>query len=272
MSEFAASDFLNADMTIRAVANAYHSVNAAWARPVKTPRLHDGLLCFTAGAIAYEFEGNAFTARAGQVFKLPAGVPYSGQAVELPIVFHCVDFDTAEEGEFSRFPFPDCFAPCGWEDAVKRFEEIELCFSRRTLATRLDCKNLLGGLLSTLAKDYAVNVCGLDDRSRVMQISEFVRERSCDPTLRVSDIADAFHMSATHLRRLFAAEFHTSPADYLAAVRLENARRMLTGRRDLTVQEIASACGYASVYYFSAVFRASIGMTPTEYHRAGGAE
>lgn len=55
--------------------------------------------------------------------------------------------------------------------------------------------------------------------------------------------------------------------DYRNAVRVDVAIQLLLST-DSSVEEIASAVGFASAIYFRRVFKGATGMTPTAYRRA----
>jgi transcriptional regulator GlxA family with amidase domain len=58
-----------------------------------------------------------------------------------------------------------------------------------------------------------------------------------------------------------------APGHYLSYCRLKEAQEILLSRRDLSVTQVALACGFGSGQYFSKLFRESLGLTPGEYRR-----
>lgn len=68
-------------------------------------------------------------------------------------------------------------------------------------------------------------------------------------------------MSSRQLERLFARYLGRSPKRYYMDVRLERARNLLT-QTDMSVIEVALACGFTSAAHFSKCYRASFGTTP----------
>lgn len=84
-------------------------------------------------------------------------------------------------------------------------------------------------------------------------------------------VAEVVGIGPDHLRHAFRKRRGRSLVGYLAEVRLERARTLLT-HADLPIKEIAGLCGYRDEYYFSAVFRKRIGSAPGQYRersRAG---
>ncbi|MBQ8508688.1 MAG: helix-turn-helix transcriptional regulator [Clostridia bacterium] len=266
MKTFTAADFLAADLGITRIERIYHATNVPWERPFTAAREMEGLLFFSKGAICYDFGGFTFEAHAGQVLKLPAGIPYTGVSLgENVHSFHVIDFYIDRPGDFFDFPIPMSFTPSDPEAVHRAFLQIEEQQRSHGLCSRMNVRASLFSLLTRLALDYAESL-GYSDRSRIFQITEYIRENAHRRDLRISDIAAHFHISETHLRRLFAAELDISPAAYLTSVRMENARTLLLGP-NMTIQEIAEACGYSSIYYFSAAFRESMDCSPSEYRQ-----
>lgn len=73
-------------------------------------------------------------------------------------------------------------------------------------------------------------------------------------------------MCSRNLRKLFTKEINLSPVEYVTALRLENAKNMLKNT-SCSVSNIATAVGYNSLPYFSAVFKEKIGLTPKAFRQ-----
>jgi AraC-like DNA-binding protein/quercetin dioxygenase-like cupin family protein len=71
--------------------------------------------------------------------------------------------------------------------------------------------------------------------------------------------------SARTLSRLFAAETQLSFKSWCQRARIASAIRRLTMDKNVSVKQLATQLGYASVPAFSAAFRQVTGRTPTEF-------
>lgn len=85
----------------------------------------------------------------------------------------------------------------------------------------------------------------------------------------VNELAAMEHLSVSRYREVFRRHTGLSPVDYRTAIRLGNACRLLL-QTDLTVEEIASDCGYSDVFFFIRIFKKKNGMTPGKYRACGG--
>lgn len=268
MKSFTAADFIDADLPVLKIRAIEHTVNSGWSRPDPLPRACEGLLYFVRGSIEYYFEDRTFTANPGQVVRLPGNRLYSGRKLDDgPLEFYLVNF--VDHGEFIDFPIPDAFYPSDSDAVVRAFESLCSLWKHRTICSGFEAKVALGELLLLLAKDVAVNLCRYDDRSRILQMTDYIEANLSRPGggggVRVGDVAAQFHISQTHLRRIFTKELGISPSEYITSSRIERAKNLLVRQPDASIGEIAAGCGYSSVYYFDEAFRTAVGCTPGAY-------
>lgn len=85
-----------------------------------------------------------------------------------------------------------------------------------------------------------------------------------DPGFRVADAAEAAGIGENQLCKRFRKLLGVSVRDYLLARRIEHASNLLK-HSNLTIREIAFASGFNDPNYFTRVFRARTGGTPSEY-------
>lgn len=82
--------------------------------------------------------------------------------------------------------------------------------------------------------------------------------------LTVSEMASVANISERECGRCFKKHLGITPMDYLLNLRLSKACAMLDST-ELSVGEIASACGFSSASYFSKQFRSRFSLTPRAY-------
>jgi AraC-like DNA-binding protein len=105
---------------------------------------------------------------------------------------------------------------------------------------------------------------GRDDP--VQRARHFLHAHMHDPGLDLSAVAAAAHVSAPHLVRRFRRELGITPMAYLWRRRVAAGVDLLTST-GLSVGEIATRSGFATVYHFSRRVKAQTGMSPTEIRR-----
>lgn len=82
----------------------------------------------------------------------------------------------------------------------------------------------------------------------------------------VEQVADAIHVSPSHLRRLFALTRSTSPKAAFQRVRLEQAKELM-GNSTLTLDEVATLCGYTGASHLCREHKAVFHFTPTTWRK-----
>ncbi len=93
--------------------------------------------------------------------------------------------------------------------------------------------------------------------SRVIQIMEQSIEEPISPATLARDVG----MSTRQLERLFRRYLNRSPKRYYMELRLSKARNLLM-QTDMSVINVALACGFASPSHFSKCYRAHYNTTP----------
>ncbi len=93
--------------------------------------------------------------------------------------------------------------------------------------------------------------------SQVIQMMESNIEDPISP----ADLADDVGMSTRQLERLFRRYLNRSPKRYYMELRLQKARNLLM-QTDMSVINVALACGFASPSHFSKCYRSHYNTTP----------
>ncbi|WP_284315988.1 GlxA family transcriptional regulator [Labrys miyagiensis] len=88
-------------------------------------------------------------------------------------------------------------------------------------------------------------------------------EANLETPLDARSLASLSGVSARQLERLFRSQLKDSPANYYLRLRLERARQLLR-QTDMSVMEVAMACGYSSASCLSRSYRAHFAVTPRE--------
>lgn len=87
--------------------------------------------------------------------------------------------------------------------------------------------------------------------------------------ITVDDVLAQVPVARRHLERQFKKRLGRLPAEELRRLRLERGRQLLT-ESELSIEEVAEACGYAGATQFGAAFRKAFGATPLAYRRRMG--
>ncbi len=109
----------------------------------------------------------------------------------------------------------------------------------------------------------------LINRQPTEEIAFLKREldsHAADPSFHLSDAVSKIPLSESQIRRLFKNSYLLSPLTYLNLQRLDRAKSLLLAS-SLPVNRIAHESGFDNPKYFSRLFRAQTGCTPSEYRK-----
>ncbi len=93
-------------------------------------------------------------------------------------------------------------------------------------------------------------------------------ERNLEAPLPLAAIAKRADVSLRQLERLFKAYTGVTAVQYYLEVRLDRARSILM-QTELSILEVAIACGFTSREYFARTYRQRFGLAPSQDRREG---
>lgn len=96
-------------------------------------------------------------------------------------------------------------------------------------------------------------------------IIDFIRENAFDPDLDLQKVAERFQMSGDYISTVVKAASGQSFKEYLTAIRMTEAGKLLREQPQLTVNEVSSRVGYRKVSNFIKKFKDVHGVTPSQY-------
>ena len=99
---------------------------------------------------------------------------------------------------------------------------------------------------------------------KVREAIRYICQHLTDPYLTVTRTASDLGMSCAYLAHLFRGQTGTRMSRYISSIRVERAKDLLV-RTDWQIKRVAMESGYANARWFSAVFRAHTGLTPSRF-------
>ena len=96
------------------------------------------------------------------------------------------------------------------------------------------------------------------------QIMNILNENYTSPDFSITTLADAFHISTSHMSELFKLNLGQNFSNYLWDMRLEKAKTLLSDT-NLTIDQISIFVGYLNVSSFRRKFKQQVGITPAQY-------
>lgn len=103
---------------------------------------------------------------------------------------------------------------------------------------------------------------------RIKTMLQYIQDHF-DQKLDTRDIAASAAVCERECLRCFRSAIGMPPIQYLRQYRIERAARMLISSSD-KIGDIAAACGFQDVSYFTKTFREIMGCAPGQYRSRGG--
>lgn len=101
---------------------------------------------------------------------------------------------------------------------------------------------------------------------RVVNGIRFMEKNIHLTSIKNSALAEMGRMSVNAFARLFKEQTGYSPKKYLLRMRIEKACNLLH-HSDLSIEQIASSCGFSDRYYFTRIFSRTMRVSPGIYRR-----
>ncbi|MGG1660070.1 helix-turn-helix domain-containing protein [Brevibacillus sp. NRS-1366] len=100
----------------------------------------------------------------------------------------------------------------------------------------------------------------------IRRVVEYLQEYS-SAQIQLDVLAEVAGLSKYHLIRLFRAQLGQTPAQYVAALRINKAIHLLQ-KTDLDITAISFETGFGSLGTFERVFKRQVGLCPSQYRQA----
>lgn len=145
-------------------------------------------------------------------------------------------------------------------------------FAKRDAFSRLAFESIALRVCVEIARAYcdywpgSKDGLGQEQNQSVMSIAKQFIMDNLDQPIGLRDIASKAGLSQFHFSRRFREAEGLTPYQFVREQRLSRARELLENS-DLTVAEIAYACGYSSQSHLTSLFKARFNMPPGRWRR-----
>jgi len=220
----------------------------------------------------FEINGKKELVSAHQFFILPKGQEHKyGSNKSKPWTIYWMHFDGEKAAFFANgFDHPTNISPnvnSRIEERLQLFEEI---FS--TLSKGFSTNNIYYSITSLFHFLGSMKFLGEYRESRksdetqvdiIDEVIHFMRE-NIEKKLTLAEIANEAKLSASYLSLLFHKKTDYSPLRYLTLLRIQKACHYLDFT-DMKIIQICPKIGYEDAFYFTRIFKKTMGISPSEY-------
>jgi AraC family L-rhamnose operon regulatory protein RhaS len=134
---------------------------------------------------------------------------------------------------------------------------------------QLYINELFVALLELLQEKKVVLNAHLATTKRSVELFLAELPRHLDHPWTLAEMAEQCGLGRTRFADYCRQIANLTPAEYLAACRVQGARQMLKEQPQSSITDIAMSCGFQTSQYFATVFRQKTGLTPREFRERG---
>ncbi|SFM13508.1 AraC family transcriptional regulator [Marinobacter zhejiangensis] len=228
----------------------------------------DNLLIYcTDGRAFLNIEGSPYTAEAGDLVLLPAGVSHRYTAdPDNPWTIHWVHYTGPLAEAFHRYMgFSDSVRVLHLGQQPRVLVDFNGLLSVQQTGFRskglVHAANRLRQLLTAipLTLDASRNAQQTD----LDTIHNFMREH-LEERITLEQLAELVGLSAAHFATRYRAQTGTTPIQHFLHLKVERACQLLDTSNQSFAQ-ISASLGYDDAYYFSRLFKKVMGQSPSHY-------
>ncbi len=233
---------------------------------------HVFIFCM-AGEGWFEVAGRREVLKAQEAVFLPKGLPHAYGAMEdQPWSIHWAHFDGRDAAQYiSYLPARMYKLPVSPDVA----QEVSRCFfdcyeqlkQNVSMPSLIHAAHLLRLIFSQVffAKSHYAETISARHPWLLHETIEFMQAH-LRGGLTLASLARRAGLSKSQFSALFKSQIGFSPMDYFAHLRIQEACYLLDNTR-LSVKDICTKIGFEDQYYFSRVFRKTMGMPPVAYRK-----
>lgn len=212
------------------------------------------------GILHVDYDGRTQEIHAGELFILDCHFPHRYYVTE-PTEMQWFHFSGNESTAYVHFLTEEhgiCFS--GDADIISDFMQIFHYADKQ-----LHNEHKISVYIQSIMSDLAIP----NQKSGVPEVIQpavdyILKNFQTDITLE--QLSSLCHISVTHLIRCFTKYIGFQPHAYLNEQRLRHAKGLLVNT-ELSMEQIAEACGFNSATHFSRIFRTKEKMRPSDFRR-----
>ncbi|MFD0716654.1 helix-turn-helix domain-containing protein [Paenibacillus sp. GCM10027626] len=106
----------------------------------------------------------------------------------------------------------------------------------------------------------------IDVDPRIREAQQYLTAHAHEP-VNMRKLAGTIGLTPVQLTRGFRAAYFVTPLEYMTALRLDRAARLLE-ETSFSIDRIAQLCGYENGFYLSRLFTRKRGINPSAYRRS----
>lgn len=240
----------------------------------RTGRLIDGVTFCVSGKAYFDYGDDGFELNAGEMVFLPASSSYVVRcSSEEPFVHYTANFtlDREKSADQGATAFSGILSgnlrhttsPENVRVYLPKFEALLSVWQNKKNGYRVMSKALVYELLYLYFTDAGRTHRNRDEYERLLPAKKLLDTEYMN-SQSTAELAELCEMSVTSFRRMFTKLFAMPPVEYRMNKRILRAKDLLLSGQ-YSVSEASREVGFTDPNYFTRVFRAHEGISPSEF-------
>ena len=240
----------------------------------RTGRLIDGVTFCVSGKAYFDYGDDGFELNAGEMVFLPASSSYVVRcSSEEPFVHYTANFtlDREKSADQGATAFSGILSgnlrhttsPENVRVYLPKFEALLSVWQNKKNGYRVMSKALIYELLYLYFTDAGRTHRNRDEYERLLPAKKLLDTEYMN-SQTTAELAELCEMSVTNFRRMFTKLFAMPPVEYRMNKRILRAKDLLLSGQ-YSESEASREVGFTDPNYFTRVFRAREGISPSEF-------
>ena len=143
------------------------------------------------------------------------------------------------------------------------FRRLFLCWSSKKEGYYFESLSLLYDIFAQMVNHRYMPV---QYKKRIKPAIEEINQHFLERTIEIAKLATLCNMSESYLKKIFTTVYGISPKKYIIALKINSACELLRTAQ-MSIQQVADACNYSDVYFFSRQFKQCTSVSPTDFQK-----
>ena len=228
-----------------------------------TNKTHFLLVYASRGRASYTVDSKEFDVEEGDILFFNKGQAHEGYAdKQNPWTYYTVSFEllTADGKVIDSLPIPTVTHLSNREIFHNLYKTLYYEWNARTPGYELCCQSIIAELLCRLIRQMRT---GHKQSDVIEKIKKHLIIHYRDD-FSIEELASMANISQSHFHRLFKDETGISAKQFLIRIRMNRAQSLLQSGEH-NISEVADIVGYSDIYYFSRLFKKTMGVPPSAF-------
>lgn len=130
-----------------------------------------------------------------------------------------------------------------------------------------NCDRLADSLVETITLYIKKNDEKKYYHDFLYEVESCIYQNLSNSDFSIRELCNKMGYNIDYVRRCFKLETGETPLEYVTSLRLQKAKKLLEQKLFISIQNVASECGFNDCFYFSKMFKKKYSVSPREYKK-----